>query len=194
MTEEDPGTKWDDLYRRRSYQGLPARVLLDNIDLVPGAGRALDIACGRGANARLLARRGLEVAAWDISKVAIAELQALAEEEGLNVRTRVIDITPADLERECFELIVNCHYLDRALIPAIKASLAPGGLIFFQTFTADRVIDGGPRNPDFLLKPDELPALFADFEILVYRDESANPDPEDALAGRACLVARKADS
>ena len=51
---------------------LPPDVLRGREDLVPTGGRALDVACGRGAVALWLARRGLVVDAVDVSPVALA--------------------------------------------------------------------------------------------------------------------------
>lgn len=49
----------------------PSQVLLDNSHLLPASGRALDLACGLGANALYLAKRGMTTSAWDLSPVQL---------------------------------------------------------------------------------------------------------------------------
>jgi len=63
----EPDTdKWNARYRMADTTVAdPAVVLSENLHLLPARGCALDLACGAGANALLLARHGLETHAWD---------------------------------------------------------------------------------------------------------------------------------
>lgn len=183
--------KWNRIYAGEGTASLPATVITESLALLPTQGRAVDIACGRGTNAIFLAQRGLTVDAWDISDVAIDQLQERARALGLPLNASCCDIKPERLAGQQWDVIVNCHYLDRSLTAVMKTALAPGGLILFQTFTAAKQIGSGPSNPDFLLATGELRSMFADFDVLLERDESASTDPENPLAGRAMLVARK---
>ena len=185
----DPKTKWNRIYAESTGPGKPAAVITDNLSLLPNSGLALDIACGTGGNALFLAEQGLEVEAWDISDVAITKLQQLPGTA--NISARSLDITPVTLADKHFDVIVCCHYLDRELIPAIQKALNPGGILLFQTFTQNKVLDIGPSNPKFLLKKDELPDLMSRMQIVQLRDESANTNPDHPLAGRAYIVARR---
>jgi tellurite methyltransferase len=184
--------KWNRIYSEDRLPGLPSTVLTDNADILPNQGVALDLACGLGTNSLFLAARGLEVHAWDISEVAVSHLAEQAGSLGLNIQARVVDITPAALLIESYDLVVTSHYLDRSLPPAIMNATRPGGLICYQTFTAEKQVDIGPGNPDFLLQPNELQSFVPGCEILAFRDESHNTNREDPLAGRAFIIARKA--
>lgn len=184
--------KWNRIYSKDRLPGLPSAVLIDNVDILPTRGVALDLACGLGVNSLFLAKRGLQVHAWDISEVAVSHLAEQAGSLGLNIQARVVDITAAALPVEGYDLVLTSHYLDRSLPPAIMNATRPGGLICYQTFTADKQIDMGPSNPDFLLQTDELKAFVPDCEILAFRDESHNTNRDDPLAGRAYIIARKA--
>ena len=186
--------KWNQIYSEDRLPGLPSAVLTDNINILPIKGIALDLACGLGTNSLFLAARGLEVHAWDISEVAVSHLAERAGSLGLNIQTRVVNITPAALPVESYDLVVTSHYLDRTLPPAIMNATRPGGLICYQTFTAEKQIDMGPGNPDFLLQPNELQAFVSGCEILAFRDESHNMNRDDPLAGRAFIIARKPSS
>ena len=48
-------------------------------------------------------------------------------------------------------------------------ALKPQGLLFYQTFTHERVTDQGPSNPSYRLAPNELLELFAPLHVLVTR-------------------------
>lgn len=183
--------KWNRIYAGEWTASLPATVITESLALLPTRGRAFDIACGRGTNAMFLAQLGLTVDAWDISDVAIDQLQERVRALGLPLNASCCDIKPERLGGRQWDVIVNCHYLDRSLTAAMKTALAPGGLILFQTFTAAKQIRSGPSKPDFLLATGELRSMFADFDVLLERDESASTDPENPLAGRAMLIARK---
>ena len=178
--------------RQQSARSPPVRVLQENAHLLPADGEALELACGLGANAQFLARRGLTVRAWDISSVAIDGLAALAVAEGLSLRAEVRDVVAEPPAADSFDVIVVSHYLERDLAPALVRALRPGGLLFYQTFTVARVSDYGPRTPAFRLQRNELLQLFADLELLVYREEGRVGDTGQGFRDEAMLVAIKA--
>jgi SAM-dependent methyltransferase len=137
-------------------------------DLIPRAGRALDVACGRGRHALLLASTGLHVTAVDRDAEALARLQAQADRLDLPVTTRLLDLetgTP-DLGDDGYDLVLVTRYLHRALMPQLLLSLAPGGVLLYETFLAQQAEVGHPKNPDFLLQPGELRQLVAPLEVL----------------------------
>ena len=183
--------KWNRIYSKDRLPGLPAAVLTDNDNILPTKGIALDLACGLGTNSLFLAARGLEVHAWDISKVAVSHLAERAGSLGLNIQTRVINITAAALPVESYNLVITSHYLDRSLPPAILDATRPGGLICYQTFTAEKQANIGPSNPEYLLQPNELQSFVPNCEILAFKDESQNTNKDHPLAGRAFIIARK---
>ena len=147
--------------------------LTDNRDLWPTAGRALDIACGRGRNALLIAQSGLPVRAIDRDPDAIAELRAEADRQGLQIEAEVIDLEtdpPPRLGESLYDMVVVINYLHRPLMAAIRAAVKPGGRIFYETFTTRQAERGKPRNPAFLLKDGELQELMKPFVILRSRE------------------------
>jgi len=182
--------KWDRIYREGGplKERSPARVLAEFQHLLPASGRALDLACGGGANALLLAARGLETHAWDISGEAIRQLSAAANGA---IRCAQRDIVTEPPPAESFDVIVVTRFLDRELIPRIIAALRPRGLIYYQTFTRERIDDSGPGNPDYRLAVNELLALFAGLRVLFYREEGRIGDLAQGFRNEAMLVARK---
>lgn len=169
----------------------PAAVLLDQRHLLPGSGVALDLAAGLGANAILLARHGLRTFAWDASPVAMQRLARRSRAESLPLEAEVRDVVARPPEPGRFDVIVVSRFLERSLCPALAAALAPGGLLFYQTFTRTGVRPGGPRNPAYRLAEGELPALFAELEVLVYREERDAGDLGRGLRDQALLVGRR---
>lgn len=170
----------------------PAQVLRDFAHLLPARGRALDLACGLGANARLLARHGLRVEAWDSAAAAIERLAGLAASEGLEVRAQVRDALAQPPAREAFDVIVVSRFLDRELIPALSAALRPGGLLYYQTFVREAVADSGPRRAEYRLDGNELLQLFAGLRVIVYREEGRVGDLSAGLRDEAYAVFQRA--
>lgn len=184
--------KWDARYRDSgSTPAYAAAVLRDNGHLLPPRGEALDLACGLGGNAMLLARAGLRVTAWDLSPVAIAALGQHAAQEGLDITAEVRDVVAEPPPAAAFDVIVVSYFLQRELAPVLYAALRPGGVLFYQTFVRDKVAAVGPSNPDFLLAENELRDLFAELCLRVYREEGRLGDPQRGLRNEALLVAEK---
>lgn len=127
--------------------------------LIRPGGKVLDLACGSGRNARWLAGRGRQVLAVDRDAEALA---ALASHE--NTVTHQIDLehSPWPFARGEFDAIVVCRYLHRPLLSSFVESLADDGLLIYETFMTGQETIGRPRNPEFLLRRDELLRVFAD--------------------------------
>jgi tellurite methyltransferase len=148
----------------------PAPFLVDNIELLP-KGRALDVAMGAGHNAVYLARMGFEVEGVDISPEAVRSALDLARKSGVTLRTHVADLEREyHIEKGAYEVIICFKYLQRSLIPQIKDGLRAGGMAVYETFIIDQTRFGKPKNPDYLLKYNELLAMFRDFRCLRYRE------------------------
>jgi tellurite methyltransferase len=152
---------------------------------VPGA-VALDLASGPGRNALWLAEQGYRVAAWDLSDVALSLLSAEVSRRAAAVEPRPLDLDHAIFPVDAFDLILDAHFLDRALFPGMQRALRRGGLLVIHTFLN---VEGGPTtsrlsNPLHALQPGELAATFADhLELLDLR--------EDTEAEEAHLLARR---
>jgi SAM-dependent methyltransferase len=192
MTNQNDITQhWNQRYTANSALPQPTQVLLDYGYLLPTTGQALDLACGLGANALLLAERGLETWAWDVSSVAIARLKEIITQVGSAVHAEVRDVTIPPFPVNGFDVIVVSHFLERSLNHAIMAALRPNGLLFYQTFSKLRIADGGPRNPNFLLEDNELLRLFANLRVRIYREETDLGDVQQGFRNEAMLVAQR---
>ena len=191
MTDSDDlRLKWDERHRHVGPV-TPARVLADNAHLLPARGRALDLACGLGGNARFLAARGFAVTAWDLSEVAMARLDAEAREAGLTIRAEARDVVARPPGPGEFDIIVVGHFLERGLAGPLVQALRPGGLLFYQTFVRETVGDAGPRNPDYRLDRNELLTLFSGLLVRFYREEGRLGDTARGFRDLAQLVAQR---
>jgi SAM-dependent methyltransferase len=141
-----------------------------------GEGRALELGCGPGRNARRLAEAGYEVDAVDRSPAAIA----WAAERGTGVRFHQADIFAMDLPHETYDLVYDSgclHHLapHRRLsyLGLLDRRLKPGGHFGVACFAAGSGDPGsGTEVPDAQLyrdrslhgglayTPDELRRLF----------------------------------
>lgn len=184
--------KWNTKYLAGDhYQTEPARVLSDYCHLLPRQGQALDLACGTGANALLLARRGFKVSAWDISAEAISILRKRAAEINLILEYRVCDVTNIFIPAQTFEVITVSYFLDRTLFPAIINALKPNGLLYYQTWTREHSGDGGPHNENFRLGANELLHLCRDLHIMLYREEGLTGNIKKGLRDIAMLIGQR---
>ncbi len=148
----------------------PSNFLVENIDLLPG-GHALDVAMGNGRNAIYLAERGFHVLGIDISKEAITEALELAAISNVNITAHVADLTTGShIQPGIYDLIICFNYLQRSLIPEIRRGLRSGGVIVYETFIVDQARYGKPKNPNHLLKHNELLRMFRDFRCIRYHE------------------------
>lgn len=153
--------------------GSAAEVLEENTHLLPSTGSALDVACGAGGNALLLATHRLEVDAVDISEVALQKLSGFAQTRGLHITTQCLDLEAVSLPPKRYDIVVCSHYLYRPLCASLVDRLNPGGLLFYQTFIANKLDKQGrgPRSQAFLLQNNELLSLFRELQLVYFRED-----------------------
>jgi SAM-dependent methyltransferase len=92
MSSRTPGSRtpdaaeWDERYATTDqvWSGDPNGALVAEAATLP-PGRALDVGCGEGADAVWLARRGWDVTALDVSRVALDRAERHAHDAGVRV-------------------------------------------------------------------------------------------------------------
>ncbi|MGB5200409.1 MAG: SAM-dependent methyltransferase, partial [Sedimenticolaceae bacterium] len=70
-------------------------------------------------------------------------------------------------------------------------ALRPGGLLFYQTFTRERVDDDGPSTARFRLETNELLRLFPGLILRFYRDEGRVGDTARGFRNYAQMIAQR---
>ncbi len=133
----------------------------------PGA-TVLDVACGAGRHARWLGEQGWRVSGVERDGAALDSLRGAAG---------VVERVQADIEGAAwplpgrqFDAVVVTNYLWRPLWPTLLASLAPGGLLIYETFNIDHAQVGRPSNPDFLLAHGELMERCSGLHLIAYEN------------------------
>ncbi len=152
-------------------------------------GLLLDLACGRGRHSRFLAARGFRVRAVDRDAQALATLDGIA---GITVQQADLETEPWPLDGLRFDGVVVTNYLHRPLFPDILRTLAPGGVLIFETFAAGNERYGKPSNPDFLLNPGELlDVVRGRLHVVAYEDLQVTT-PRPACIQRICAASLSA--
>jgi SAM-dependent methyltransferase len=160
--------------------------------LIP-AGEVLDLACGSGRHARLLAQLGHPVLAIDRNPAVLA----LAAAPGittlqLDLESDASSKTGWPLLADRFAGIVVTNYLYRPLLDELFASLAPKGVLIYETFAQGNQQFGKPSNPDFLLAPGELLERARHhspnpLRVVAYEDGYVTV-PKPAMVQRICAI------
>lgn len=188
----DDQIRWDQQHADSPRTEQPSSFLREIIESnsweIP-RGRALDIACGKGRSALFLAEQGFVVVAIDISPVALQEGRRRAQEKLLTIAWQQADLEQIRLPENSFDLVINFNYLQRSLIPQLKAALKSGGHVIFETYLIDQQAIGHPKNPDYLLAHNELLDHFRELRVLHYREGKFRDGDEPSF--RAGILARK---
>ena len=137
--------------------------------LATNSGDMLDLACGSGRHMQWFKQQRFQTTGVDRDPQALL----LASQHG--------DVVQADLENapwplmsggqvRQFDVVVVTNYLWRALFPVLLQSLAPGGLLLYETFALGHENVGRPARPDFLLRPGELLQVCQDLHVIAYEN------------------------
>ncbi len=145
----------------------PSDWFVRHLSLIKPGGSVLDVAAGGGRHVRLFADAGHSVTAVDRETSA---LDAFAGSHSVKiVEADLEDGSPWPFTGETFDAICICNYLFRPLMPAMLGSLAPGGVLLYETFALGNEIYSRPRNPDHLLTSGELLKLVQDkLQVITY--------------------------
>ncbi len=188
MSLEDK-QKWEKKYKNTPKlleKREPSQKLVEYSKYISGKD-ALDFACGNGRNALYLAELGFNVDAYDISEIALENLDANRVEA---IKTKQIDLEGFKPDKK-YDLIIKCNYLDRDAIKNLSGALNSKGIIIIETYMDHPSNTKPDSNPNFLLQADELKNYFDNsFEILEY-EEFDNEPQELFRMKKQSIVARK---
>ena len=169
MKRED----WDARYEAAEllWSAGPNQFLVaEAAELAPG--RALDIACGEGRNARWLAERGWDVIGVDFSPVAVAKARKIAEKRGAQVDWRVADVREYRPQPRSLDLVLvmYLHMPWPDMTVALRAAadgVAPGGVFLLVGHDRSNLESGhgGPRDPAVLYTPQRVAGELSDLVI-----------------------------
>ena len=152
--------------------------------LIRPSGRVLDLAAGHGRHARHFLDQGFDVTAVDID---VSNLGDLAE-TGAHIVQADLEDAPWPFSGQSFDAIIVCNYLHRPHFPLLIKALDSNGVLLFDTFGHGNEQFGRPRNPDFLLAPDELLEAFSPHLRVVAYEHGHEEKPRPAVRQRLCAV------
>ncbi|BAN03755.1 class I SAM-dependent methyltransferase [Ilumatobacter coccineus] len=175
MMTSDDATHWDARYERRSPSPARRPDALDDATapLIPTSGRALDLACGTGAESVWLAARGLHVTAVDVSPKAVELTKQAVSMAGLDGR---VDVAVHDLDdgvpesMSGFDVIVCQRFRDTSLYDVIVERLDPDGIAIVTVLSQT----GATTPGSFHAPSGELAAAFDRDDCEVVRHEEAD--------------------
>ncbi|MBQ3420202.1 MAG: methyltransferase domain-containing protein [Romboutsia sp.] len=104
---------WNNRFKNRELRLMnPEEALIEDINLFPKGGKVLELACGDGRNAIFLSEHGYEVLAVDFSTTALERLSYFAKKKGLNIETKLLDLSKDNSFEDLlqFEVIIINHY------------------------------------------------------------------------------------
>lgn len=151
--------------------------------LIHPGGSVLDLACGHGRHARLLAAAGYQVEAVDRDAEALA---SLADVSGVTTRQADLEGGPWPYYSRAFDGIVVSRYLFRPLMPLLLNALSEGGVLIYETFMSGQELLGKPTNPAYLLRSGELLELVRKRMIVVAFEQGRIESPRPAMIQRIC--------
>lgn len=190
-TVRDDLERWESRWRDRADLELPPTAwLVDHLDALPTAGRALDWAGGDGRHALLLAERGLDVTLVDIAPTALATAARRAGARGISLDPVAVDLAHDDPPPGPYAVVLCAHHLDRSMPARASGLLAPGGLLVWIQPTV-RNLERHSRPPrDFCLAEGELATLLdrPEFEVVILEEGWGSEGRHEA-----CGIARRAE-
>ena len=133
--------------------------------LAPPGSTALDVACGAGRHLRWMHQHGHPTVGVDRSADAVAACAAWGE-----IHCADIEDGPWPFAGRQFGAVIVTNYLWRPLLPLLVDSVAPGGVLIYETFASGNETVGRPARADFLLQPGELLAACATLRTVAYED------------------------
>jgi SAM-dependent methyltransferase len=174
----------------------PSSTLLKFVGEIAYPGAAtLDLACGFGRNAILMAAYGCDVICADRDLSRLRHLDttkaALLEQAPNAIAPGQITTVCADLtadqwpfETSMFDVIVVVHFVRLELFPFLIPTLRVGGRLYFETF------GGHGQNHLDLPRPGEVKAaLGVDFDLRYYEERAAGR--QHTLAVTVKVLAQK---
>lgn len=189
---------WNQRYSEEgfAYGTEPNDFLKAQCVRLPKKGRILCLAEGEGRNAVFLAKQGYSVTAVDQSSVGLQKAEQLALEHGVEITTKVADLTDFDLGSDVWDGIVSiaAHVppLLRKMVHAqVVNSLKVNGVLLLEAYTKRHLeMDGvgGPPKKELFMSLDELEIELEGLEFSIGHEVERNISEGKYHQGNSAVV------
>lgn len=155
---------WDEEYSVDKYvYGTEPNDFLRSMTGELKKGRVLCLAEGEGRNAVHLAKEGFTVTAVDSSKVGLAKAEKLAQDNGVEIETILVDLADFPIEEKSWDSIISisCHLppgLRKKIHEGVVKGLKDGGTFVLEAYTPKQLEygTGGPPCAEFMMDLESL--------------------------------------
>lgn len=170
MTQKPGLRNWEQLYQEQAVESMPwfhsdldpdIEKSLTKLNLSTGS--VLDIGTGPGTQAIILAERGFQVTATDLSETAVQKAAAKVQGKVLNIEWQQDDILNSKLKGE-FDLIIDrgCFHVlppesRQDYVNVVNNLLKPKAYLLLKSFSYLETREGGPHK----FQPNELREIFS---------------------------------
>ena len=194
----DAGLIWEDRFAAEEgylFGVEPSKILTSNPWLALLGKSVLCVADGEGRNAVYLAKLGMDVTTFDLSPTAIARAGALAQREGVKVKSHVSEWNDWDWSRQ-FDMIaaIFVQFTDpnqRALqFLDVQRALRPGGRLVLHGYRPEQIGrgTGGPPAAENMYTETELHQAFAGWTVERCASYESEQSSGSAHVGQAALI------
>ncbi|WP_419770820.1 MAG: class I SAM-dependent methyltransferase [Candidatus Marinarcus sp.] len=156
--------------------------------------RMLCLGEGEGRNAVHFAKKGFEVRALDASDVALAKLEAFAQEEGVFIKTTCLDLNDWVPKKKFGTIITSFLHLASPLreqvFNYIEGALKSKGFFVAEFFSKEQINynSGGPKDLDLLYDVNSFEALFTQSKIHKLVQQEVILDEGKGHHGKASVI------
>lgn len=171
---------WNNRYKEKefAYGKEPNVFFKQAIDTLNLTGTLLLPAEGEGRNAVYAAKKGLAVAAFDISEEGRNKAMELAQHANVKIKYSVGELHELQFKKDSFDAValIYAHFppnLKTQLHKDLAALVKPKGYIILEGFSEQNLTlrdknpnVGGPGNKEMLFTVQEMKDTFSNFEII----------------------------
>ena len=189
---------WNGRFAGESYVfgTRPAAFVADNAHYIPPRSRVLVPADGEGRNSVFLAEMGHRVVATDIAEAGLTKARKLAQDRGVSVEFRHLDLQGWQWPEAEFDAVVAVFiqfappaFRDE-MFAGMKRSVRPGGVVLLHGYTPKQLEyrTGGPSVVEQLYTEELLRAAFVDWQLVRVEAYERELDEGEGHKGRSAII------
>jgi hypothetical protein len=118
----------------------------------------------------------------------LSALTDLQNDDRIDLRQVDLETPDWPFQTERFAGIVVVNYLYRPHLKTLISNLEADGVLIYATFALGNEAYGRPRNPDYLLRPNELLETFGSELFVVAAEQATEEGTAPAVRQRICAT------